>query len=492
MAENDRLDDETLLQRMGRLNPWWKTRSVPACLLKEFKRRDYSTLNRYMDEPLAQSILGARQVGKMTMVYQLISEVLSSGADPRRIVFLTLDGQGIAHNSESLLRMIDLYANSVIREPLSALTKKVYVIIGEVQLIKGWQSIVRQFFDQAWPVKFIVSGSSAAEVFGGSSEPPAGRVRHQTLAAMSFAEYVMLKDGSHSEALMSAGREMRAGLDESVKAGSALPFYDSVRHASLRLAAAKDHLLAHLADYMQYGGYPKVAGCDDPIEKAAAIKACIDLSLHKDAIWAATVKRPDLLNQLFYNYAWKSPRMISRDKVSRNLGISRDTVGVYSDILQRTFLTSYSDFYTGRPYIRHRRDRKVYVNDVGVRNVAAMVAGTDPIDDPTEAGMMAETVAADHTRRLWQSLAPASIAPMPHFWHSGGGAEVDLVIKLRRRPIPIGVEYRRHVEESDLKGLSRFSDKFDPPVALAVSRNESRLIGGKIVAVPMWLYLCMC
>ena len=492
MVENDRLDDETLLKRMSWLNPWWKTRSVPAGLLKEFKRRDYSTLIRYIDEPLAQSILGARQVGKTTMMYQLIAEVLSSGADPRRIVFLTLDGQGIAHNSESLLRMLELYANSVIREPLSALTKKVYVIIDEVQLIKGWQSIVKQFFDQAWPIKFIVSGSSAAEVFAGSSESLVGRIRHQTLAATSFAEYVMLKDGSYSELLMSASRGMRAGLVESVKAGSALPFYDSVKHASLSLATAKDYLLTYLADYMQYGGYPKVAGYDDPIEKAATIRAYIDLSLHKDAMRASSVKRPALLNQLFYDYAWKSPRMISRDKVSRNLGISRETVGVYSDILQWTFLISYADFYTGRPSIRYRKDRKVYVNDVGVRNVAAMVAGTDPIDDPTEAGMMAETVVADHTRRLWQSLAPASAAPMPHFWHNGGGAEVDLVIKLRRRPVPIEVKYRRHVEESDLKGLSRFSDRFDPPVALAVSRNESRLIGDKIVAVPMWLYLCMC
>ena len=58
------------------------------------------------------------------MMYQLIAEALSSGADPRRIVFLTLDGQGVAHNSESLLRMLELYANGVIREPLSALTKK--------------------------------------------------------------------------------------------------------------------------------------------------------------------------------------------------------------------------------------------------------------------------------------------------------------------------------------------------------------------------------
>ena len=489
---NGRIDDETLLQRMSRLNPWWKTGIVPGGLLKEFRRRDYSVLRRRLDETVAQSVLGARQVGKTTMLYQLIADMLSAGADPRRILFLTLDGQGIAHSSDSLLRMFELYANGVIREPVSGLTKRVHVMIDEAHLVKGWQGVVKHFLDQAWPVKFVVSGSSAAEIFAGSSESLVGRIRHQTLAAMSFAEYVAFKDGSYSEAILSAGRDMRAGLDESARAGGASPFYESVRRASLGLAASKDGLVAHLAEYMRYGGYPRIAAYGDPIEKAEAIRAYIDLSLHKDAVRAGSVRNPALLDQLFYDHAWKSPHAVSRDKVARSLGLSRETVAAYGEILKWTFLVSYADFYTPRPSIRYRKDRKVYVNDVGVRNVASLLADTDPIDDPAEAGLMAETVAGDHTRRLWQSLAPASAAPMPHFWHNGGGAEVDLVIKLRQRPVPIEVKYRRHVEASDLKGLSRFSAKFDPPVAIAVSRDESRLIGDGIVVVPMWLYLCMC
>lgn len=491
-AVNGRIDDETLLQRMSRLNPWWKTGTLPPGLLKDFRRIDYGALVQRMDEPVAQSILGARQVGKTTMLHQLIADMLSSGIDPRRILLLTLDGQGIAPNSGSLLRMLELYAGSVIREPISELTGRVLVLLDEVHLVKGWQVVVKNFFDQAWPVKFVVSGSSAADMLAGSSESLVGRMRHQTLAAMSFAEYAAFKDPSYSEALSSAGGEMRAGLDESARTGSALPFHESVKRASLRLAAAKDGLAAHLAEYMQYGGYPGIAARTGSLEKAEALRAYIDLSLHKDAVRAGNVRSPALLDQLFHDYAWRSPHMIGRDRVSRNLGISRDTVGAYSEMLKWAFLVSYADFYTPRPSIRHRKDRKVYVNDVGVRNAASLLADTDPIDDPVEAGMMAETVAGDHTRRLWQRLAPASASSMPHYWHNGGGAEVDLVVKLRRRPIPIEIKYRRHVEASDLRGLSRFSDKFDPPLAIAVSRNESRLVGDGIVAVPMWLYLCMC
>ena len=60
-------------------------------------------------------------------------------------------------------------------------------------------------------------------------------------------------------------------------------------------------------------------------------------------------------------------------------------------------------------------------------------------------------------------------------------------------PIPIEVKYRRRVEMPQLRGLSRFSAKFDPPVAIAVTRSEARLAGdGRTVMVPMWLYLLMC
>ena len=491
-AMNARTDDETLLQRMSRLNPWWKTGSVQASLLKDFRRRDYSTMVQHMDEPLAQSVLGARQVGKSTMLYRLIADLLSSGTDPRRILLLTLDVPGIAPNSEGLLRMLELYASSVIREPISGLTGRVHVVLDEVHLAKGWQAVVKNFFDQGWPVKFVISGSSAAGIFAGSPESLVGRIRHQTLAPMSFAEYAAFRNPSYSEALSTAGEEMRAGLDESVRTGRAQPFHESAKRASLCLAAAKDGIVAHLEEYMRYGGYPRIAAHSDPLEKVNTIKAYLDLSLYKDAAVASSVRRPALLGQLFRYYAWRSPRMISRDGVSRSLGIGKETVGAYSEILKWAFLVSYADFYTPRPSMRHRKDRKVYVNDVGVRNAASLLADTDPIDDPAEAGMMAETVAGDHTRRLWQRLAPASASPTPHYWHGGGGAEVDMVVRLRRRPVPIAVKYRRHVEASGLRGLSRFSDKFDSPLAIAVSRNESRLVGDGIVAVPMWLYLCMC
>ena len=486
------LDDETVLQRMGRLNPWWKTGAVPAAWLKEFKRRDYSALAGRLDEPHAQSILGASRVGKTTMLYQMVADLIAGGTDPRRILFLSLDAQLLVPGAENLLRMLEAYANGVLGESIHDPAGRIYAILDEVHLARGWQRVVKNFFDQARPVKFVVSGSSWADALAGESEPLVGRIWRQALAAMSFAEYVSFKSPGHAGALSAAGSDMRACLDESVRTGSARPFYDSVKRASLGLAILRDDLEARLSDYMLHGGYPEIAARKGRPGRAEAIRTLTDLSLYRDAAGTGGVRNPAVLAQLFRSIAWRSPRTINVARTARDLGISKATLEYYCEALRGASLVSYAEFYTPSPAARRRKDRKAYVCDVGVRNAASMLGEGDTIDDPAEAGMMAETVAGDHTRRLWQALAPAAAPQMPRFWHSGGGSEANLVIKLHRKPVPIEVEYRRHVEPSRLRGLARFSAKFDPPVAIAVSRGETRLDGDRTVVVPMWLYLLMC
>ena len=490
-SNGDGIDDDTLLQVMRQLNPWWRTGVLPLHMRRPFKMRDYRVMVDHLDKWPVQGILGARQVGKTTMLYQLIEHLISSGADPKRVLFLTFDAHGLVPEAGNMLRMLKLYADGVLGESIYELGEKVHAILDEVHLVHNWQRVVKNFVDQSHPIKFVVSGSSSADIFAGSSESLAGRAWHQTMSTMSFAGYVEFKDPGYAEALAAAGLDMRRSLGESAAAGDARPFYESVRRASLGLAMAKGEMLLHLSEYLLYGGYPRAAGRTDRADKAETIRAHRDLALYKDVARVGGVRRPDVLDRLFYHLSWRSPRMISRDGMSSDLGVKKGTIDMYCSLLEHAFLVSYSDFYTPSPAIRHRRARKAYVNDVGMRNVTAYPAGPDEVDDPAETGMMAETVAGHHTRRLWRALAPASADVMPHYWHNGGRAEVDLVVRLRGGPVPIEVKYRRRVDKQDLAGLSRFSSRFDPPLSVAVSRDTADMIGDRTVVVPLWLYLLM-
>ena len=485
------IDDERLLQAMRQLNPWWKAGVLPSQLQRPFKLRDYHVMVDHLDKWPVQGILGARQVGKTTMLYQLIEHLLSSGTDPKRMLFLTFDARGLVPEEGNMLRLLELYASDILGEPLYELGGRVYAILDEIHLVRNWQRTVKNIVDQSHPIKFVVSGSSSADIFAGSSESLVGRVWHQTVSTMRFADYVAFRDPGHAEALEAAGSGMRKSLGESAAAGDARPFCESVRRASLDLAAAKGDILRHLSEYMLYGGYPKVAGDAAHADKAEAIRTHRDLALYKDVSRVGGVRRLDVLDSLFYQLSWRSPHMINKDGISSDLGIKKNTVDLYCALLEHAFLASYSTFYTPSPAIRYRKAHKVYINDVGMRNVTAYPAGPDEVDDPAETGMMAETVAGQHTRRLWRMLAPSSADIMPHHWHDGGKAEVDQVIRLRGGPVPIEIKYRRRVDQQDLAGLSRFSRRFDPPLSVAVSRDTAGLIGDRTAVVPLWLYLLM-
>ena len=492
MALNgDSVDDERLLQAMRQLNPWWRTRVMPSQLQRPFKLRDYHVMVGHLDKWPVQGILGARQVGKTTMLYQLIEHLLSSGTDPKRILFLTFDARGLVPEEGNMLRLLELYVSDILGESLYELGGKVYAVLDEIHLVHNWQRTVKNIVDQSHPIKFVVSGSSSADMFAGSSESLVGRVWHQTVPTMRFADYVEFRDPGHAEALEAAGSGMRKSLGESAAAGDARPFYEGVRRTSLDLAVAKGDLLRHLSEYMLYGGYPKAAGRADHADKAETIRMHRDLALYKDVSRVGGVRHLDVLDALFYQLSWKSPHMINKDGMSSDLGVKKNTVDLYCALLEHAFLASYSRFYTPSPAIRYRKAHKVYINDVGLRNVTAHPAGPDEVDDPAETGMMAETVAGQHTRLLWRLLAPSSADTMPYHWHDGGKAEVDQVIRLRGGPVPIEIKYRRRVDKQDLDGLSRFSRRFDPPLSVAVSRDTTGLIGDRTAVVPLWLYLLM-
>ena len=490
-AGADRIDDEELLLAMRQMNPWWRTGSLPPGMRRPFKMRDYKTMVDHMDRWPVQSILGARQVGKTTMLYQLIDHLISSGTDPRRVLFLTFDAQGFVPEAGHMLRMLEVYARDVLGESVHDLRGKIYAVLDEIHLVDDWQRLAKNFVDRSYPVKFVVSGSSSAEIFAGSSESLVGRVWHQTMHTMGFADYAAFGDPGCAGALEAAGSGMRKGLAESAAAGDPRPFHEGVLAASRGLSAARDSLLARLSEYLLYGGYPGIAGLGDRLARIEAIRMYRDLALYKDVSRVGGVRRHDVLDALFHHLAWRSPHMLNMDAVSRNLGVKKDTIAAYCGLLEHAFLVSYSDFYTPSPAIRRRKARKVYVNDAGLRNATAHRAGPDEIDDPAEAGMMAETVAGIHTRRLWRALAPASADMMPLYWRGSGQAEVDMVIELRGGPVPIEVKYRRHVDKKDLVGLSRFSDRFGPPLSVAVSRDTAGIVGDRTVLVPLWLYLLM-
>ena len=483
-------EDDMLFEEMAMQNPWWTGGAVPAEWPGEFKRPGYSELLRHIVEHPVHAVLGARQVGKTTLLYQLAARLVAGG-DPKRVMVARLDEPSMFPSTDNLRRMLDMYSARVLGESLYALSQRTYIILDEVQAAKNWQQVVKGVVDRRGPMTFIVSGSSSADIFG-NTESLIGRIRHQGMEPMGFSEYLRFRKSPRAAALERPAAAMRRALAESVKNGSPRPLAECVEAALAELVPARRDLAARLSEYMLYGGYPGVASAAGAARRAADLKTHVRLSMYSDIVKVGGIRNPEAIEQLFYMLAQKSPHLVNKDRMIRALGVNRRTLDAYLYLLKATYMVSYASQYAPSSLVRARSEKKVYVNDAGVRNAALSISADRALASPTEVGMMAETVACSHTRRLWLSLEPATMAETPHYWRSSRGDEVDLVIELHGRAVPIEVKYRQRVEASSLGGLSRFAEKFGTKVALVVTRDRAGLLDDRTVAVPLWLYLAMC
>ncbi len=88
-------DPERLLQLLSEANPWWETGSVPDALVPPYRRRDFFVVRNRLQEGLITALAGPRQVGKTTLMYQLIKDMLAQGVAPRRVLFVSFDLPGL-------------------------------------------------------------------------------------------------------------------------------------------------------------------------------------------------------------------------------------------------------------------------------------------------------------------------------------------------------------------------------------------------------------
>lgn len=482
------ITDEDILRVLYAHNPWWAKKPIPKSKLKNFKRRDYYKIAQQIDNQSILALIGARQVGKTTLLYQVI-EALLQKISSENILFVELDDPYLHISLENLDRIFSVYSTNILKKEFDILEEKIYIILDEVQSLKNWQNALKRWFDLGYNIKFIVTGSSSTGILEGSSESLVGRVKHQIILPMKFLEYVKFKEQNElGEIIDFVNRKIRASLKQSMVKHDPQPFYDELKLSQTSLIAHETRIKTLVQEYLIKGGYPENVSIDDLVECADNLKQYLQLTLYKDIMKINEVRDPKALESLFMIIAKESSSIFNRTNVATTLGINRSTtLNQYMSLLKTAYLISEAQYYSKGAEKSARKGTKAYVNDIGIRNVSAAVFDPQILTNNTEVGKIVETVVADHTKRLKFNLE--GMGADIFYWNESH--EVDLVIELLQTPLPIEVKYRENVDSSDLKGLKKFKERFDSDVLIAITKNQLEL-HNETVYVPLWLYLLMC
>ena len=489
-------DEQAVLRAIYEQNPWWTSGVMSEELIKPikeldkpFKRRDFFILRKKMDEKEITAIIGPRQVGKTTTLYQLIDFLISEkGIDPKRAIYFSFDYPRL-NAKTSINEVLDVYATNMLREPLQGLRAPIYVFLDEVCRVEGWSRLLKGWYDLRYPIKFVVSHSSSSEVLRGASESLVGRIAPFLMLPLKFVDIVRFHNPEIGEVINRLSLEMREAFSRAVKSGDVEALFSSLKEVRSELAPHESLLKTLLQEYLLKDGYPGLLGVSSLKVCAQKLRDYLNLTLYKDVVQVFGIRDPVALEELVILLADASSNLVEYSSLSGMLSMKLDTVKSYLDYLEAVFLISRAEFYSKSRAARIRKRDKIYVTNVGLRNALLEQLDESLLGDTTALGKVVETVVHEHCLRLCFYLSGPTAKLF--YWRIPQDHEVDIVMEVARVPVPIEVTFGDEVPQKKLKGIEGFEKEHDPPFSLIVTRNTFDL-KAKRICVPLWLFLLMC
>lgn len=250
-------------------------------------------------------IMGARQVGKSTLLHQML------GA---RQDVLWMNGDE--------LDIQELFSNMTSTRIRAILGSKRLLVIDEAQRISDIGLRLKLITDQVPDVQVIATGSSSFELANKVNEPLTGRKREFHMYPLTFGEMVQ-----HTQ------------------------FLDEVRMVPHR---------------MIYGYYPEVV-CN-PGDERATLKELSDSYLYKDILSLDSINKPDKLVRLLKALALQIGSQVSYNEIGTLIGLDSKTVERYVDILEKSYIIFRLGTFSRNLRNELKATRKIYFWDLGIRN----------------------------------------------------------------------------------------------------------------------------
>lgn len=270
-----------------------------------FARTIENTIKDKIDRGKAIIVVGARQVGKTTLLQSLLKD--------KEFLFLDADDP----STRSLLQ------SPTTEQIRTILGQYKYIFLDEAQRIPGIGLTLKIITDQFKGVQLFVSGSSSFDLGNALNEPLTGRKWEYELFPISWEEY-----------------ENKIGL---VKAEQ------------------------QVENRLLYGLYPEVI--NNQGNERETLKNLVNSYLYRDILAFSDIRKPEILDQLLQALALQMGNEVNYNELSQLIGINKITVQKYIDVLEKGYIVFRLNSFSRNVRNEIKQTRKVYFYDNGIRNM---------------------------------------------------------------------------------------------------------------------------
>jgi len=270
-----------------------------------FARTIENTIKDKIDSGKAIILVGARQVGKTTLLKSILEN--------KEYLFLDAD---------------DPSTRSLLQSPTTEQIRTIlggykYVFLDEAQRIPGIGITLKIITDQFKGVQLFVSGSSSFDLGNLLNEPLTGRKWEYELFPISWEEY-----------------ENKIGF---VKAEQ------------------------QVENRLLFGLYPEVI--NNQGNERETLKNLVNSYLYRDILAFSDIRKPEILEQLLLALALQMGNEVNYNELSQLIGINKITVQKYIDILEKGYIVFRLFSFSRNLRNEIKQNRKIYFYDNGIRNM---------------------------------------------------------------------------------------------------------------------------
>ena len=374
-----------------------------------YKRKQYKELKKRIEEPRRriQVISGPRQVGKSTLVKQLLEEMKLPG------YFVSADNIGLADG----MWISEVWAAARAKMKVEGATEFV-LVIDEVHKIANWSEAVKKEWDQDTfnnlALKVVLLGSSRLLLKDGLTESLAGRY-----------ELIRMPHWSYSE--------MREafGLD--------------------------------LEHYIFFGGYPGGADflADERRWRRYIKDSIVAPAIERDVLQTKTIYKPALMRQLFDLGCSYSSEELSLNKMLGQLQDAGNvtTLAGYLNTLDESRLLCGLHKYASDNARKYNSVPKMMVYNTALLSVQSSMSFNSAFTTPRAWGRWVESAVGAYL------LNEADEYDYKLYYWRERDDEVDYVIDVSGKLFAIEVKSGHRTGN---QGLGVFKEKFHPALAFVV------------------------
>jgi predicted AAA+ superfamily ATPase len=326
------------------------------------RQKQLDNLRQFLSPGKVVVLYGARRTGKTTLVEEFLKEV----KEP----FLFVSGDDI---------IVQEFLSSRSVEKLKAFVgASRLLIVDEAQRIRDIGLNLKIIVDHIAGIRVVATGSSSFDLARSIGEPLTGR--KYTLRLYPLAQFEIGQTENPAQTV------------------------------------------ANLESRLVYGSYPEIVLLADNLRREQYLREIVSSYLYKDILELDSVRHSAKVSRLLQLIAFQIGKEVSCTELGGQLGMSKNTVERYLDLLEKAFVVFRLQGFSRNLRKEITKNCRYYFLDVGIRN--ALINNFNPLSLRDDVGSLWENYLVMERLKKQEYLG---LTANNYFWRTYTQQEIDFV-----------------------------------------------------------------